>query len=240
MNYFYITGSSSGIGKALTDLLLQDENNSIIGLSRTNQIENTRYEHHQIDLGNIDEVLSFNFPLHSEADKVVLINNAGTLGHVTQIGNMNDAEIQKAFNVNLTAPAVLINKFVKTYKNTKQEKIILNTSSGAARHTVTSWSVYCSSKAGIDMFSNVLEDEQKDLPLHHKTKIFSVAPGIVDTAMQDKIRSVPETDFKDVSRFITFKKENMLTSPEEVARKFADIIHHPANYPEVIMDLREL
>lgn len=90
------------------------------------------------------------------------------------------------------------------------------------------------------MFSNVLEDEQKDLPLHHKTKIFSVAPGIVDTAMQDKIRSVPETDFKDVSRFIAFKKENMLTSPEEVARKFADIINHPANYPEVIMDLREL
>ncbi len=240
MNYFYITGSSSGIGKALTELLLQDKNNFVTGLSRNNPIKDTRYKHHQIDLGQISEVIDFNFSSHPEADKVVLINNAGTLGHVTQIGQMKDQEIQNAFNVNLTAPAILINKFVKTYQNTRQEKIILNTSSGAARHTVTSWSVYCSSKAGIDMFSSVLEDEQKERSFSHATKIFSVAPGIVDTAMQDEIRSIPEKDFKDVSRFIAFKKENMLTPPEEVARKFLDIINHPANYPEVIMDLREL
>jgi len=39
MNYF-ITGSSKGLGKALVELLLEDQNSIVYGIARTQSIEN--------------------------------------------------------------------------------------------------------------------------------------------------------------------------------------------------------
>ena len=50
MNLFYITGTSSGIGFALANLLLKDSNNIVIGLSRRNNIEHKNYHHITHDL----------------------------------------------------------------------------------------------------------------------------------------------------------------------------------------------
>ncbi len=240
MNYFYITGTSRGIGKAIAERLLQNPDNMVYGISRTSSISHPNYKHIEADLSQPESIAKIEFSAHPEAENIGLINNAGMLGPVTQIGNLDPDETQKASMLNLASPMLLINKFVDAYQNQRSNKVILTTSSGAGRHTVESWSIYCATKAGIDMFSRVLQDEQNSRSRNNAFKVFAVAPGIVDTQMQTEIRGINEEDFKDVNKFISFKENNLLVSPEEVAEKFEDILLHPANYPDVLMDLREI
>ena len=69
------------------------------------------------------------------------------------------------------------------------ELIIINISSGAALRPIHSWGTYCQSKAGIDMLTNIINEE------HPEIRALSVYPGIVNTDMQLKIRSTNLEEF---------------------------------------------
>ncbi|MBS3806634.1 MAG: SDR family NAD(P)-dependent oxidoreductase [Bacteroidales bacterium] len=237
MKYYYITGTSRGIGKAVAEALLEDENHQVLGISRNHTIEHSHYTPITLDLNNLDKVREFQFGEHPDAEKIVLVNNAGVLGHVAQVGRMYHDKIIQSYNVNLVSPSILINSFIGQYQDRDIDKMLLNTSSGAARHTIPSWSTYCSTKSGIEMFLRVIEDEQKDFP--YPFKIYSVAPGVVDTEMQDEIREVEPENFRELDRFVQLKKEGMLVDPQAVGKKFVDIMEHPASYPKTLMDLRD-
>jgi benzil reductase ((S)-benzoin forming) len=239
MNYYYISGTSRGIGKAIAELLLKDEQNVVIGMSRGRSISHERYRHVVMDMNMIEAVQAYQFEQYDDAEKIVLINNSGVLGEVNHIGKMGSQKMVETFNVNLIAPTVLTNSFMKSYAGNNSEKIIINISSGAASHTVNSWSTYCSSKAGLEMFAKVLDGELQEAG-NSKTKIFSIAPGIIDTEMQTEIRAVPDENFSNKSKFVSLKENNELTSPEEVANNLLDVIQNPEKYPNVIMDFREL
>lgn len=238
MNYIYITGTSRGIGKALAEELLQDSQNYVYGISRNASIKHNNYEHITLDLNDLEKVKSFRFREHKDADKVVLFNNAGILGHVTQVGNMDPDKIIQSHNINLISPALLINNFIDTYKGNSAEKIIINTSSGAASHTIASWSTYCSTKSGLEMFARVVNDEQEDVK-DNPVKVFSIAPGVVDTEMQDEIREVEPENFRDLDRFVQLKKEGLLVRPEDVAKRYAEVMNHPDQFANRVMDLRD-
>ena len=237
MKYYYITGTSRGIGKAVAEALLEDENNQVLGISRNHTLQHNHYTPINLDLNDLDQVREFEFGEHPDAEKIVLVNNAGVLGHVTQVGKMYPDKIIQSYNVNLLSPSILINKFIGQYQERDIDKMLLNTSSGAARHTIPSWSTYCSTKSGIEMFLRVIEDEQKDFT--YPFKIYSVAPGVVDTEMQDEIREVEPENFRELDRFVQLKKEGMLVDPRAVGKKFVDIMEHPGNYPKTLMDLRD-
>jgi benzil reductase ((S)-benzoin forming) len=131
-----------------------------------------------------------------------------------------------------------MNQFVKQFQATEAQKIILNISSGAGRHTIKSWAEYCASKSALDMLSQVMKEEQKTekFPIN----VFSVAPGIIDTEMQKKIRSVQEEDFDKLDYFVDLKTNNLLSSPHEVAMKLLKIINEQDLFnKEVLLDVRE-
>ncbi|MFW6276301.1 MAG: SDR family NAD(P)-dependent oxidoreductase, partial [Bacteroidota bacterium] len=221
MNYFYITGDSRGIGRAVASELLKDKRNIVYGISRNSTIQDRNYTHIYLDLNDLESVKTFPFNNVNDAEKVVLLNNAGILGHVTQVGNIDNDSIIQAQNVNLTSAMILTNKFISAYQNSDAKKIIINTSSGAARHSNPSWGTYCSTKAGLEMFARVIHDEQKDNSAN-PIRIFSIAPGIVDTDMQERLRSVDPKDFKGRERFIKLKERGKLVSPESIALQYID------------------
>jgi benzil reductase ((S)-benzoin forming) len=79
------------------------------------------------------------------------------------------------------------------------------------------------------MITNVMNVEQKDKekPIH----VFSIAPGVVDTQMQDQIRATDKTQFSNLEKFIELKEENKLYDVKDVAEKLAEFIKDKEDIP---------
>jgi benzil reductase ((S)-benzoin forming) len=236
MNYYFVTGTSSGIGKALAALLIQDENNYLTGFSRGNSLQHKQFRHYQIDLSNTDELLQYNFPKIESADSIVLINNAGMLGDIKHIGNIDSYNLIQTMQVNITALMVLTNEFLKAYQHVNTKKIVVNITSGAATGAYDGWAAYCASKAAVDMFTKVVEKEQamKEFPAN----VYAIAPGVVDTQMQDAIRKSDESNFSTLSKFTELKESGKLYNAEDVAKKLIDMIKHPSQIEGVVSRIK--
>ena len=216
-----ITGGNKGLGLGLANEYHKN-GYRVISISRTKKDKLYFEEQYQCDLSKIDIIESTLIEIFSHFDKnnttlITLINNAGDLGTVNTIENLAPININYTINVNLTAPLILSSIFIKLTKQWKCKKQIFNISSGAAINPYEGWSLYCSSKAGIDMMTKVISKEQKDLK--NGVSIVSIYPGIVDTDMQTKVRNTPKENFKSVQRFIDFHKHGELLSPKDVANK---------------------
>jgi len=237
---YIITGASKGIGKGLAEKALE-RGSEVWGISRSHSIENENYKALTYDLSDITNLLQTLPQLFSEAknfDGVVLINNAGTLGDIEHLGNIENDSISHLFDLNVSAPLLLMNQFMKDLNDFKGEKIIVNVSSGAGKNAVDGWSGYCASKAALDMASKVAAKEAEMDGTGFIIK--AIAPGVVDTEMQTQIRSTDEKSFSGVDKFKNLKADNQLSSEEEVAEKYFHFIDNLDQYPEVILDVRNV
>jgi benzil reductase ((S)-benzoin forming) len=240
MVYYFITGTSRGIGKALAEKVLERENHIVYGFARQATIQHPRYHHCFIDLSDIDYLIEHVgdfFLITKSAEKIVLVNNAGVLGDVGYLGEIDNQSIKKVFELNTIAPTIMMNEFINCFKETKAEKIILNVSSGAGKYPVDGWSSYCASKSALDMASEVASKE-----LHIRNddfRVFALAPGIVDTFMQDEIRKTRKESFSSLQKFVDYKNHGMLSSTHDVAEKFLFLIDYPNRFPDVIQDVRK-
>lgn len=245
MNYYYITGTSRGLGKAFAEHLLENPSNIVIGIARQKSIEHKNYTHFYLDLTDVKELTNFRFELHAHAKKIYLINNAGTLGFIKPVGKLDANVIVKSYTLNLIAPSILTNEFMNCYETTDAEKVIVNISSGAGKYPVDGWATYCASKAGLDMFSKVVDEEQKirsehaEMSIHKGFKIFSIAPGVVDTQMQDEIRKASKDDFSNLEKFINYKANNELKSPLEISRRYFSVLNNVGQIKDVLSSIKD-
>jgi benzil reductase ((S)-benzoin forming) len=237
MNYYYITGTSRGIGKSLAENLLKDKNNFVTGISRTNSITHPNYRHVMLDLSKTKKTAQFEFLNHADAERIVLVNNAGHIGGIKRAGNHDYKTFADTYKVNLTAPSILINNFINSYRDFHAEKIIMNISSGAGRHPIDAASSYCASKAGLDMFSRVVAEEQKVTSGDFRIVVISV--GVVDTVMQKKLRDTDGNEFSRKQEFISYKEKGQIIQPEELARKLIQIIDNIDKINDVVFSIRE-
>jgi benzil reductase ((S)-benzoin forming) len=238
MNYYFITGTSSGIGQAMTTQLLKEKNNHVFGIARRQNVLDENYFPMPLNLANLNEVNDFSFPELENPEKIVLINNAGQIGDIKPIGKSNNTAIADLFTVNVTSVAILMNNFIQKYQTQKASKIILNVSSGAGKNPIEGWAPYCGSKAAVDLLSLTTYTEQQREK--NPVKVYSIAPGVVDTEMQQSIRNSNEKDFSRHKHFVDLKANNELTSPDEVAEKYIRIINNSQSFKECIFSLRDV
>ena len=237
MNHYYITGTSRGIGKALAETLLEKEENKVYGVSRHQTIEHTNYKHFTLDLSDLGKVKEFKFLPIENGDFIALVNNAGAIGEIMPAGKLTEDSIIDSYSINLISPSLLINKFISFYQHYKTKKVIINISSGAGKHPIDAWSTYCASKAGLDMFTRVVAGEQKIN--QGDFRVFSIAPGIVDTQMQKEIRSANPKDFSRLNDFLDYKNNYLLNTPELVAKKIIHILHHDEQFNEIVLSIND-
>jgi benzil reductase ((S)-benzoin forming) len=233
-----LTGHSKGLGKAILEKFITEGDIEIVAVSRTSLGEDrpglTEIAVDLSDLAALEMKLAEIFPKKSY-ERAILINNAGWIGDIQSVGKLDTPGIRRIMNLNLMAPMILSNSFVQAYSALKGEKLICNISSGAAHKPLPGWSEYCSSKAGLAMFSKVADQELSPKGF----RVFSVAPGIIDTAMQEKIRQADQTEFPALDRFKAYKESGQLLSPEQVAEKIFYLLTNPDLFTGPVHDVRE-
>jgi len=233
-NHIIITGTSRGLGEAIAINLLRPENHlycisrsdnpKLIKIAKDKSILLDYYKCDLNDSETIEPLFDRIFDKIdlTQAASISLINNAGVIEPVTTAGKYKSETVSRNIRVNLIAPILTTNSFIKHTATLNAEKRIINISSGAANKAYHGWGAYCASKAGLNMFSACANLEQKNQK--YPVKIISVAPGIVDTDMQAQIRSADKTDFADIERFIAFKKDGALTSPDQAAKEIIKLL----------------
>ncbi len=230
----YITGTSSGIGKALA-LAALNKGARVIGFSRTCTITHSLYTHKTLDLSSHDIDFKNEFKLAASFDRIVLINNAGTLGEIKPLGDISKESISKSIQLNLTTPFLFINEFVRVFKNSSQQKFILNITSGAANNAYDGWSEYCTTKAGINMLTKVVVKEL-ELQGEKRFTVFGASPGVVETNMQSQIRGASESAFSSKDKFIEMHENKINKTPEQSANELLDLVENPNNYHGLFPD----
>jgi len=228
MDYYIITGASRGIGEALTRKLIVP-GNTLFVVSRTlneDLVElasslNVPLYYHETDLcirENADSFINevFERIQFKEYDRIALINNAGMLEPVSPLKSVDFELAEKHLHLNLLTPIILSSVFLTRTDGLDIKKVILNISSGASFIAYSGWSVYCSSKAGLDMMTQVAGLEQSTEP--YSVKIFALTPGIIETGMQELIRTTDESLFPERDKFIRLYEEGKLSDPDDIAQ----------------------
>ena len=240
MNVYIITGASKGIGFELAKQL-SGEGHFVIGIARTaSKLDGVKFiEADLSETGNLESLMNEIIAVApQDTASFTLINNAGTVNPIGLIGTINAEEVSTAIALNLTAPMILSNAFIQTLKEFDGVKRIINISSGAGRNAYEGWGTYCTTKAGLDHFSRVVALEQENAK--YPVDIVSIAPGIIDTGMQETIRGSKEEAFPLLEKFMDYKEKGLFSSAEQTAEKLISFIEN-VDFKTIdsITDLRE-
>lgn len=246
-NCYIVTGTTSGLGFAFIKQLLAT-GNLVYSISRRDssfiieQGDNVNFKHFKCDLANesyLNETLKKVFEsidLYA-IGSVTLINNAGTINPIGNVGKVDSKSLSRSIDTNLKAPIFISNYFIEETQKIAIQKYILNISSGAGRKPYAGWATYCSNKAGLDLFTSCIGVEQQEE--QYPIKAISFAPGVVDTNMQVTIRSTKKAEFDAVTRFIDLKNNNQLLSPEFVAEKLLELLPSEQTVNGGLYDIRD-
>lgn len=162
-----ITGSSSGIGKAISEELVKIGYETIHFTSR---LEDTK------DIQK--EIKSINKPID------LLVHSAG-FGMFRPLECLHVEDIEKLLHVNLVAPIIITSLLLQNLKKT-QGHIITISSIEALKHSKFS-SVYTASKAGLRAFSLSLFEEVRKSGI----RVTNINPDITKTPFFDKLNFKP-------------------------------------------------
>jgi benzil reductase ((S)-benzoin forming) len=226
--FYLITGTSRGIGEALANTLLE-KGNTVLGVSRDRSdiLNSTKYYHLSFDLTDtsrinqimekVDEIVN-----SRTFDSVFLVNNASAIEPINSIEKCPATEIESHVRIGLISPMILTSMFIRKFTDDEIGKKVVFISSGAAFTPLPDESIYCSSKAGINMFAQCVGLEQKNR--EHGFEVFSIGPGMVDTSMQQVIRSKTSDEFAMADYFKQAFEDGKLQKPEIVAEKIYTIL----------------
>jgi len=243
---YVVTGASKGLGRSICEVLAS-KGFTVIGIARVSS-ELSKLENYLQNINSSSATfpcdLSKEAEINSVAELIVnnypiihgVIHNAGIIGPVGSMFEVETNLWNETFQVNLLAVQQLTKLIHKSMVKAQRCRVT-TISSGAAVNSLESWSAYCSSKAGLEMWTKGLADEGAKYGI----SAVSVAPGIVDTDMQATIRSVPKEDFPMVERFIEFHNNGDLVAPDAVAESLYRLMtDHSMEDSGNRFDVREL
>jgi benzil reductase ((S)-benzoin forming) len=239
---YIVTGASRGLGWNLLQKITEYLDASALAISRSGlEAPMPRVQDLRCDLatreGQREAAAALKASVGSQTwRKAVLINNAGIVEPVAPVERCDPEALARNILVNLTAPLVLMQAFIEA-SHAVSRRCIINISSGAGRKPAPNLTGYCTGKAGLDMASLVanLEAESGSPPL----TVTSIAPGMVDTAMQATMRSLNKADFPAVTHFRKVWAQGGLSNASEIAGRILEL-ERAGKLPTGVADISEL
>lgn len=181
MKNIVIIGCGQGIGFAAAKIL--SENNNVIGISKTKNLEvdNLNIEFHQLDIvsGNMDEI---NFPDVIDG----LVYAPGSI-NLKPFNRLSTDDFKNDFEINLLGAVKTIQKLLPNLKKSESASVVLF-SSVAAKLGMPFHASISASKSAVEGLTKSLAAELSA----QKIRVNAIAPSLTDTNLASQLLSTPE------------------------------------------------
>lgn len=221
---YVITGSTSGIGKAVLEKLSANKGNFIFAGYRNEKklpaqiFDNIKYFY--IDMTDRMSIINACESIKSQTNHIdTLINVAGNVV-AGPIEKIDTQRLRGQFDVNTFSHIELTQNLMEIMDNSR----IINVSSMSSFGNFPFISPYCASKRALDIFFNALELEN-----HKNIRVISVKPGVIATPIWEKSVNANLEYLENCDGYekeLEFVKNNALKNTKKglPASKVADLI----------------
>ena len=221
----FITGATSGIGKATAELFAKNNIRLILCGRRKERLENLQEElskHTEVTILQFDvsdrkgvEIAINSLP--SAFKKIdILINNAGNAHGLSSIqdGDIDDWDAMIDSNVK---GLLYVSKAIIPQMTLRNSGFIVNIGSIAAKEVYPNGNVYCASKHAVDALNKAMRIDLNK----HNIRVAAIHPGAVETEFSE-VRFKGDTE----------KSKTVYTGYKALqAEDIADIIHFVVTRP---------
>src|SRR4029453_6816244 len=152
-------------------------------------------------------------------------------------GKVDAASYGAQVRLNAAAPQVLGDAFLRAAAGTEAPCTLLFISSGAASSVYEGWSAYGAGKSAVDQWVRTTGAEQKRRG--GRCRVLAVAPGVIETALQEQIRAMTGGGFPVVERFRELPRAGALRDPADAARDLWALVVKDTFPNGAVVDLRE-
>jgi NAD(P)-dependent dehydrogenase (short-subunit alcohol dehydrogenase family) len=220
-----ITGAGRGLGKAAA-VAMSKAGADLVIVSRTaRELEETAA--YIIERGGKVVAMAGDLARQEDIERTVataietfngidiLMNNAAVVTPLKPCHEMTLDEWRYALDVDLTAPMLMSRAVVPAMIRQGGGKII-NVTSGLAEVVLSPFGAYSVSKAGLNHLTKLMAWELK----RHNIQVNGLDPGLLDTRMQEQIRSAGEEALGSSvhKRFVEYRDKGMLEPPDRLAK----------------------
>ncbi|HZC53299.1 MAG TPA: SDR family oxidoreductase [Mycobacterium sp.] len=223
-----VTGGGRGIGRA-TARDLASSGAAVAVVSRTSaqldEVVATVADHgghavaHVADLADLDQIPGLVARIHDQLGPIdILIDNAATVTPLAPSAELDPAQIDAAFRLNVTSLIALSGAVLPEMLERGWGRIV-NISTGVVSHPalMIGGTTYTATKAAVEAHTINLAAELADTAV----RVNAYRPGRVDTAMQEWIRSQDPEQVGEqlLARFTAMHAEGQLISADHSARR---------------------
>ncbi len=225
-----ITGASRGIGAGLAEVCAaRGMRLGLCARSSAALPPSGEVLVHRLDVGDESAMEAFGAAVLERYGRIDLwVNNAGILSPVIPVRELSGEALAAHLRTNLIGVLHGTRIFVRHLRargaGSEDEGVLLNISSGAAWNGLAGWAAYCAGKAGVERLTETVQLEEAE----HGLRAHAVAPGIVDTAMQERIRASSPEVFPEVERFRKLQEDRAFNSMEFVVDHLLALAFDPA------------
>ncbi|MFL5747565.1 MAG: oxidoreductase [Niastella sp.] len=231
---WFITGSSRGLGRALTEAVLAKGDQVAATARQPKQLDDlvTKYPQQilplRLDVTNKKEITAAVEQAVKHFGRIdVLVNNAG-FGVVGAAEAFTDEQVRSQLETNLYAP-IEVTRVVLPYMRKQRSGRILQISSVGGRIGNPGLAIYQAAKFGLSGFAEVLSKEVAPLGI----KVTSVEPGGFRTDWAgDSMSYAPaiegyETTVNARAEYFRTGKFVPVGDPVKAAQAMVDLVEHP-------------
>ena len=185
-----VTGASSGIGRAITDRLIEMGYN-VFGIGRTfdsgQMLPLTNFNKIELDVRDTGLLIKTVSDINRNHPISVLVNSAG-VAYYGLHDSVNTDMIKEMCEVNLMVPMILANLLIGTLRDNKGT--IVNISSVTAVKASPHGAAYGATKAGLTSFSRSIYEEYRKSGV----RIIDIKPDMTKTNLYRNADFSPDED----------------------------------------------
>lgn len=201
----------SAAGLEATKMAIFEKNPGVVVFAHPMNLEKPTVE-------DLRKLFDKTFDSSIKYDLAMAIHNVGTLGDTSKwVREFDDyEELQEFYTMNVFAPTILNNVFLKMVPHTIQ-RFVVNITTKAAIKPIRSFGFYGPSRAAREMTFRTLAEENEDI------LVLNYSPGPVETDMTKDAQQNAGSE-ETSSMFRHLRETGTILTTEQTTKRFLEVI----------------